>query len=50
MDHLKKNADDLNHGNFDADGVCINPDISRGGKPSNRSRGSSKFINYFTSL
>jgi hypothetical protein len=33
MDHLKKNADDLNHGNFDADGVCINPDISRGGKP-----------------
>ena len=33
IDHLKQKADDLNHGNFSADGCCINPDIARGGEP-----------------
>ena len=31
--HLKQKADDLNRGNFSADGCCINPGISRGGEP-----------------
>jgi len=32
FDHLKQKADDLNNGNFSTDGMCINPDISRGGE------------------
>ena len=33
FDHLKQKADDLNHGNFNAAGICINPKILRGGDP-----------------
>lgn len=32
FDHLKQKADDLNNGNFSTDGMCINPDIPRGGE------------------
>ena len=33
INHLKQKADDLNCGNFNTDGVCINSAIPRGGEP-----------------
>lgn len=33
INHLKEKADALIYGNFNADGTCINPDISSGGDP-----------------
>ncbi len=31
--HLKQKADDINRNNFTAEGVCLNPEISRGDEP-----------------
>jgi hypothetical protein len=31
--HIEQKANDLNHGNFNTDGGCINPEIPRGGDP-----------------
>jgi hypothetical protein len=33
IDHLKQKADEINRNNFTAEGVCLNPEISRGGEP-----------------